>query len=92
MSEFSYRKYLKAETAKDISIDDMLRAVVYTREAGRKPEEKDIEDDPASYCMVIRGFMDEDGCHYRMDEAGKFNIAEKTGLLYMILDSLMRDS
>jgi hypothetical protein len=81
MSELAYRRYHKAQTIQDASPEDALEAALY---------EMRHEDEPTEFVMIIRAHKDEEGLHFSMTQAGKFNVVERIGLLTMVWSNVAR--
>lgn len=79
MSELARKRYERANGCKEAKPLDMLSLVQHELE---QPE------NPDTYVMVIRAHKDEDGMHYVLNHAGDFNIAERIGLLTLLLHRL----
>lgn len=77
MSEIAYRRYHKAATIKEAKIEDALEASLWEL---RNPE----ETDPTQHVIIIKAYINEEGLHYSMTQAGSFNVAERMGLIAQI--------
>jgi hypothetical protein len=78
MSELAHRRFMRAEKMSDVDPKDALEAVLWEI---RNPEP---DDEPVDHVFVIRASLTEDGLAYKISQAGKFNIAERMGVINLI--------
>lgn len=78
MSELAHRRFMRAERMADVDPKDALEAVLWEM---RNPE-PGVE--PVQHVMILRASIAEGGLEYQITQAGKFNIAERIGLLNVV--------
>lgn len=82
MSELAHRRYMKAPTVKDADPKDALESALW---------EMKQEEEPTQHVIVIRAHMSDDGLNYQISQAGKFNIAERMGLMAVASTKITAD-
>lgn len=82
MSELAHRRYKKAATIKDATPEDTLEAALW---------EIRNENEPVDHVVVIRAHIGPDGLHYNVSQGGKFNIAERMGLIALVSQRVVGD-
>ncbi|MEN6304157.1 MAG: hypothetical protein ABFD96_15605 [Armatimonadia bacterium] len=80
MSELAHRRYMKAPTIGDATPEDTLEAALW---------ELRNQSDPTEHVIVIRSFINEGGMHYNVTQGGKFDIAQRLGLITQVAHRML---
>lgn len=80
VSELAHRRFMRAEKMSDVAPKDVIEAVLW--------EMQQENSDPVEHIVILRASMGEGGLEYQVSQAGKFNVAERIGLLTVVATRL----